>query len=573
VTLSRRTLLGGAAAAVGAGVLLPGAPAAAGPARGRLRADVVVVGAGMAGLVAASDLVAAGKDVVVLEARDRVGGRLLNHSIGGGEVVEVGGQWLGPPQDVPASDPTTGDVRGQSAVEAVRARLGLVRFPTYVQGATVDYRSDLPVRRSTYEGRIPTSDPAGTADAAKAIAQLDAMATTVPLDAPWTADRAGAWDAMTVQSWIDVGDITPGGDGLPGTSGPGVTTPGGRHLVSLAVEAVFSAQPRDLSLLHALFYIHAAGSLESLINVAGGAQQDRIVGGTQLLATGLAAELGDRVRLSSPVRRVDQDAARVVVEGDGFTVTADRVVVAIPPTLCARIDWVPAMPALRDQLTQRLPMGTVTKVQCVYAEPFWRADGLNGQATSDTGPVKITFDNSPPDGSPGVLMGFIEGSDGRRALRASAQERRQGVVDSFVRYVGERARDVEQYVEMSWSSEPWTRGCYAGYLPPGVWSDYGPELRTPVGRVHWAGTETATVWNGYIDGAVRSGSRAALEVLESTGTAPQVPVEPTGPQASGPAPVRGRSLPATGVQTAVGVAGAVALAGAAAAARARRQED
>jgi monoamine oxidase len=571
VTLSRRSLLGGAAA-VGAGVLLPSAPAAATPARGRLRADVVVVGAGMAGLMAASDLVTAGRDVLVLEARDRVGGRLLNHEIGGGEVVEVGGQWLGPAQDVPASDPTTGDVRGQSAVEAVRVRLGLTRFPTYVQGATVDYRSDLPVQRSTYEGRIPTSDPAGTADAAKAIAQLDAMARTVPLEAPWTAERAAAWDGMTFQSWMDFGDTAPGEDALPGGFGPGVTTPGGRHLVGLAVEAVFSAQPRDLSLLHALFYLHAAGSMESLINTAGGAQQDRLVGGTQLLATGLAAQLGDRVRLSSPVRRVDQDGSGVVVEGDGFQVTADRLVVALPPTLCARIDWVPAMPALRDQLTQRVPMGTVTKVQCVYAEPFWRADGLNGQATSDTGPVKVTFDNSPPDGSPGVLMGFLEGTDGRRALRASAQERRQGVVESFVRYFGERARDVQQYVETSWASEPHTRGCYAGYFPPGVWSDYGPELREPVGRVHWAGTETATVWNGYIDGAVRSGSRAAQEVLEALGSSPRVPVEAPGPQTAAPAPVRGRALPATGAGTAVAVAGAVALAGAAAAARSRRDD-
>jgi monoamine oxidase len=516
--LTRRGLLGGAAA-LGAGSLLAGAPAEAAPARGALRTQVVVVGAGMAGLVAARDLVDAGRDVLLLEARDRVGGRLLNHPIGGGHVVEVGGQWLGPAQDVPAADPTTGDVRGQTAAEEVLRRVGLKRFPTYNEGAYVDYRSDLPQRRSTYEGRIPTSDPAGVAEAARALAQLDAMAKTVPLEQPWTAPRAAAWDAMTFQSWIDFGDTAPGRDGLPGPFGPGLVTPGGRHLVTLAVEAVFSAQPRDLSLLHALFYIHAAGSIEALINTAGGAQQDRVVGGTQLLATRTAAALGDRVRLRSPVRRVSQDARRVVVQGDHFTVTADRVVVALPPALCARIDWVPAMPALRDQLTQRVPMGTVTKVQCVYDEPFWRADGLAGQATSNEGPVKITFDNSPPDGSVGVLMGFIEGSDGRAALRLSAAERRAGVVDSFARYFGEKARALEQYVERSWSDEPFSRGCYAGFFPPGVWSDYGPELRAPVGRISWAGTETAAVWNGYIDGAVRSGHRAAAEVLKALGGA------------------------------------------------------
>jgi monoamine oxidase len=201
-----------------------------------------------------------------------------------------------------------------------------------------------------------------------------------------------------------------------------------------------------------------------------------------------------------------------VVSGDGFSVAADRVVVALPPTLCARIDWRPAMPAMRDQLTQRMPMGTVIKVQCVYDEPFWRKDGLAGQATSDTGPVKVTFDNSPPDGKVGVLMGFIEGTDGRLAQRMSLAERRKGVIESFARYFGDKARKVEQYVEKSWAAEEWTRGCYAGYFPPGVWSDYGPELRAPVGRIHWAGTETAEEWNGYMDGAVRSGHRVAKEV-------------------------------------------------------------
>jgi monoamine oxidase len=516
VSLTRRSLLGGTAAAgAGAVLLAPGAQAS--PARRATRTSVVVVGAGLAGLTAAADLVAAGRDVVVLEARDRVGGRVLNHPIGGGHIVEVGGQWLGPAQDGPAGDPTAGDVRGQSAVEQLRVRLRLRRFPTWTQGATVDYRSDLPVQRSTYEGRIPTSDPAAAAEAGKAIAQLNAMAKTVPLDAPWTAPRASAWDAMTFQTWMDVGDTTPGRDGLPGTFGPGVATPGGRHLVGLAIEAVFSAQPRDLSLLHVLFYLHAAGSLDALINTEGGAQQDRVVGGTQLLATRLAAQLGERVWLSAPVRRVTQDARSVVVEGDRFQVRADSVIVAIPPALCAGVDWVPAMPALRAQLVQRVPMGTVTKVQCVYDVPFWRADGLNGQATSNQGPVKITFDNSPPDGSVGVLMGFIEGSDGRAALRMPPDERRAAVVDSFARYFGKKARAVEQYVEKSWSAEPWSGGCYAGYFPPGVWSDYGPELRAPVGRISWAGTETATVWNGYLDGAVRSGHRAAKEVLAAAG--------------------------------------------------------
>ena len=557
--LTRRGLFGGAAVLSAGGLLSQSDPATAAPAAGALRTGVVVVGAGLAGLTAATELVAAGKEVILVEARDRVGGRTLNHSIGGGHIVEVGGQWLGPAADVPAADPTTGDVRGQSAVEELRRKVGLARFPTYNTGMYVDYRSDLPVRRSPYSGRIPTDDPVGTAEAARALNTLDALAKTVPLDKPWTAPRAAAWDGMTVQSWMDFGDTAPGADGIPGTGGPGIVSPGGRKLISLAIQSVFSAEPRDLSFLHALFYIQSAGSLESLINTGGGAQQDRIVGGSQLMSIRTAAALGSRVRLSSAVRRIEQHATGVVVTGEGFEIAADRVIVALPPALCGRIDWSPAMPALRDQLTQRVPMGTVIKVQCVYPTPFWRADGLAGQATSDTGPVKITFDNSPPDGSVGVLMGFIEASDGRAALRMTAAERRQGVIDSFVRYYGDKAKAVEQYVEMSWSSEEYSRGCYAGYFPPGVWSDYGDQLRAPVGRVHWAGTETAQVWNGYMDGAIRSGQRAAAEVL--AGGAPAAVPTSTGPVVH--TTPRGL-LAATGADTAAEAVGAAALAAAAA---------
>ncbi len=517
-TISRRALLAGSGAAAGS-VLLSGVDEAvhAEPARGALSADVVVVGTGLAGLTAARDLVAAGRSVVVLDARDRVGGRLLNHAVDGG-VIEVGGQWLGPAHDIPAADPTTGDVRGQARVAALARDLRLRRFPTYDKGEYVDYRGDLPNSRATYSGRIPTHDPTATAEAAKALAQLDAMAKQVPLDRPWTAPRALAWDSMTFQSWMDHGDTAVGYPytGLPDpVATTGLQTTGGRKLLELAIEAVFSAQPRDLSLLHVLFYVHSAGSVEALVSTAGGAQQDRVIGGSALLATRLARRLGDGVHLSSPVRRIEQTSRGVRVEGPGFSVKASRCVVAVPPTLAARIEYSPALPTLRDQLTQRVPMGTVTKVQCVYDRPFWRDEGLAGQATSDTGPVKVTFDNSPPGDDPafGVLMGFMEGSDGRRYADRSRAERRAATIECLERYFGPQARNVREYVEMSWAAEPWTRGCYAGYMPPGTWTDYGRALRRPVGRIHWAGTETALVWNGYMDGAVSSGERAADEVL------------------------------------------------------------
>ncbi len=188
-------------------------------------------------------------------------------------------------------------------------------------------------------------------------------------------------------------------------------------------------------------------------------------------------------------------------------------IVAIPPALCGRIAYDPPLPGLRDQLTQRMPQGTVIKCMAVYDEPFWRTVGLSGQAASTSGPVKVVFDNSPPDGRPGVLLGFLEAREARRLGSRPAEERRRAVLDGFARFFGQRAAEPERYIERSWAEEEWSRGCYGGYFPTGGWTDYGPALRRPVGRVHWAGAETATAWMGYMDGAVRSGEEAAREVL------------------------------------------------------------
>lgn len=450
----------------------------------RIEADVVVVGAGIAGLIAARDLVAAGNDLVVLEARDRVGGRVLNHSLSDGSTVELGGQWIGPTQ---------------LRMVKLAAELGLETFPTYNTG---DHLLRFGDRQGRYRGTIPRLGPLVLADMGQAQARFDRLARRIPLEVPWAADRADELDGQTFETWIR----------------RNARTAKARQLLRLYAEAVFAAEASDFSLLHALFYTHSGGGVDALAGTHGGAQQDRFVGGSQLVPIRLAEQLGDRVRLGVPVRRIDQRGDGVTVSGDSLAVTARRVVVAVPPSLAGRIVYDPPLPGVRDQLTQRAPAGSVIKCHAVYDRPFWRDAGLTGQAAGDRGPVKIVFDNSPPDGSPGVLLAFLEGAAARHLHRADPDDRRAAVVGSLVEFFGPRAADPAEYVDLDWSDEEWTRGCYGAFFPPGVWTQYGRALRAPVGRIHWAGAETATVWAGYMDGAVQSGERAAAEVLSVSST-------------------------------------------------------
>jgi monoamine oxidase len=443
------------------------------------QADVVVVGAGLAGLIAARDLLAANVSVLVLEARNRVGGRLLNHTLKNGAVVELGGQWVGPTQD---------------RVLALAEELGLRLFPTYAEGEHF-LTMDGSVKRYVGEDFALPED--ASADVEEAWERLQQMADEVPLDEPWSAENADTWDAQTLDSWLVANTKTEIGLGYWRTMVP----------------ALFSADTAEMSLLHFLFYCRSGGTLDRLVATHGGAQESRLEGGSQQLALRLADRLGDVVRLGSPVSAIRQDDRGVEVIQDGGMVRAGRAIVALPPTLAGRIRYSPPLPPLRDQLTQQVPMGYVTKVQIAYSEPYWRAEGLSGSVFSLDDEVSVIFDNSPQDLSCGVLLGFLEGKHARRVGRLQPEERKELVLSVLVKFFGPRAADPEEYVERDWAAEEWSRGCYGGRFGTGVWTGYGEALREPVGRVHWAGTETAEVWNGYMDGAVRSGERAAHEVL------------------------------------------------------------
>jgi monoamine oxidase len=447
------------------------------------RVDVAVVGAGLAGLVAARDLLAAGLSVLVLEARDRVGGRLLNHKLKVGAVVEVGGQWVGPTQD---------------RVLALAEELGIGLFPTYEEGEHFLAVNAAVKRYSGDDFALPED---ALADVGETQQHLEEMAAEVPLDGPWRATEAAAWDAQTLDTWLVANAKTETGLGYWRT----------------LVPALFSADTAQMSLLHFLFYCRSGGTIDRLVATHGGAQESRLVGGSQQLALRLADQMGDAVRLSSPVDAIRQDDGGVEVTHDGGVIEAGRAIVALPPTLAARIRYSPALPPLRDQLTQQVPMGYVIKVHLAYLEPFWRAEGLSGSVFSLDDEVSVIFDNSPPDRSCGVLLGFLEGAHARRAGKLPPEERKELILSVFAKFFGPRAADPEEYVERDWAAEEWSRGCYGGRFGTGVWTGYGKALREPVGRIHWAGTETAEVWNGYMDGAVRSGERAAREVSIALG--------------------------------------------------------
>jgi monoamine oxidase len=438
-------------------------------------ADVLVVGAGLAGLTAARDLVAAGRSVLVLEARDRVGGRIVNQEIGDGKIVEMGGQWAGPTQD---------------RLMALADDLEVATFPTYDTGNRVLHFNR---KRGTYSNTIPRINPLVLVDIGRAQARLDALAKKVPTDAPWTAPNAERLDSQTFETWAR----------------RNTASRGARTLLALAAEAVFAAEPGDLSMLHVLFYSHSGGSFQRLIDTAGGAQQDRFVGGSALLAERLAIRLGDVVRLAAPVTRIEVAGDQVTAITAAGQFTGRRIIVTVPPLLAGRIDYEPALPHWREQLTQRTPMGSAIKCQVIYDEPFWRKEGLSGQATGDGAGARIVFDNSPPDGTPGVLLAFLEGDEARRLGREPLEVRRQAVLDSLVRYFGPLAGKPQDYLELDWQQEKWSGGCYGTLFGPNVWTRYGHALREPIGPIRWAGTETSPVWAGYMDGAIRSGEEAA----------------------------------------------------------------
>ena len=447
------------------------------------QADVCIVGAGLAGLTAARRLSQAGQSVVVLEARDRVGGRVWTYTTQGGAPVDMGACFVGPQHD---------------QLHALAKEMGVATFKTFVDG---DYILATGGKIRRYRGDIPRINPAALASAGQAIARMNAMAKRVPVDAPWDARRAGAWDALSVSAWL---------------SPARVPTKLARDLVDATVRACFASHLSEVSLLNWLFLVRSAGGVEALMSIAGGYQDAQFEGGVGRIPDALAAELGDAIVLGAPVTAVTQGPDRVTVTSDGATVTARRVVLALPRALAAGIRFEPALPADHALLLHQIPAGTEVKMVAVYEEPFWRADGVSGASVALDDLIEVTLDTTQPGHEHGVIGTYAAGPQARTLWRLGPDERRDTLLAMLVTRFGPRAARPLEVLEVNWAEERWTRGCSMGHFPTGVLTQYGRRLREPVGRIHWAGTETATVSYGSMDGAVRSGERVCQEILEAS---------------------------------------------------------
>jgi monoamine oxidase len=479
--LTRRRLIGSAAA--GAAVAaLPGVPALA---KSRRKADVVIVGAGLSGLTAARELARRHHSVIVLEARNRVGGRILNHAIAGGQVVEAGGEFVGPTQD---------------RIVALGKAVGVGTYTAYFQGDGVLMAGG---RRSTFPGSlgIPLDEDVAP-DIGRALNYIDGKAKQVGVYSPWAVKGAKALDAKTLDAVAKELFQSPR---MPG-------------ILDAALEALFAKDAKDLSVLFTACFTAAAGNAKNkgsfarLLTNEGGAQESRFSGGSQEIAVRVAKALGRRVVLGSPVRRITHTRRGVTVVSDNLKVDAQRVIVAVPPALAGRIRFEPGLPASAAAIRRQMPGGTMIKAQAVFDRPFWRDKGLSGMLIASEGPAGITFDNTPESGGPGVVLGFIGGRQAAAHKARTPTERRQAFLNELVAGLGDEALQATDYFEVDWAAEAWSRGCPTGSARPGAFVKHGKALRPPVGRIHWAGTETSDYWIGYMDGAVRAGERAAREV-------------------------------------------------------------
>ncbi len=442
--------------------------------------DAIIVGGGFSGLAAARIFQKAGRKFILLEARERLGGRTYTKKISPDKYVDLGGQWIGPTQD---------------RMYELAREYQLSWYETYNEGKNI---LDLNKKLREYTGLIPKMDVASLLNVDYLLRKLEGMARRIPLESPWTALNAVALDSTSLQAFVSRHSFTRSC----------------YEVVKAGLETVYACELNEVSLLHALFYIRSGTNLNTLLSIKDGAQLHRIQGGMQTLAERIGESFSASIRLNSPVKRIIQKDNAVTAEGIDFSFEARRMIIAIPPVLISDIDFQPGLPMYKSQLLQKLSMGIVGKVLGVYEKPFWRDKGYSGQVVADSGsPFQTLFDSSPADSRYGVLLAFCIADRARDFFSNDLESRRKIALENFATYFGAEAALPIEYVDHCWANEPWSKGCYAALYPTGAWTNFHDALTEPFGAIHWAGTETSPVWYGYIEGAVRAGERAANEVV------------------------------------------------------------
>ncbi|MBF6225108.1 FAD-dependent oxidoreductase [Nocardia abscessus] len=443
--------------------------------------DFCVIGAGFAGLTAALRLKQMGRSVALLEARDRLGGRAFTEVREDGSWIDRGGAWIGP---------------GQDRIQALMTEFGVPSYKQYTDGEAMMVVDG---KQHRYTGTIPwTMSPWAAMNLGAVFLELGHMCKSVPLEAPWAAKKADKWDQVSLAHWLESNLLSkPAHD-----------------LLETAIAGCYTSAASEVSLLFVLYQMASGGGPSFVLGVKDAAQDARPVGGMGAIYRPMAAELGDSIHLSQPVRCIHQDADGVRVRAQDLTVRARRAIVAVPLAIADKISYKPMLPVDRSFLHQRMPSGSIIKTSVVYDEPFWRADGLSGQSAAPGSPATITIDACTDTGRPGVLCVIIEGPIARQVGRLDDAERRGAVLGALIERFGRKAGSPVDYVEQNWSAERYSGGGMLSHAPTGVLTQFGHALREPCGRIHWAGTESSAVMCGWIDGAVRSGERAASEVLE-----------------------------------------------------------
>lgn len=479
----RRKLIASAAAALSvaalsaptaeAVVVAPSTPTVPSPAE---PVDVIVVGAGLSGLMAARELSKQGKSVVVLEARDRVGGRTWTIPIGARR-YDIGGQFIGPTQ---------------TRMLELAKEFGLDVKPAFSDAKHIWELDD---ERMEFTGNVPSLSLLQKIDLGQIISKMNDLSKVVGATEPWAAPNAAALDAITLAQWVKEESFREST----------------RTFAKVMTRAVLGVDPDEISVLFWAFYVAQGDNVEMLIGGPGGAQDSVIEGGAQQLSLRMAKDLGAAVRLSQVVRRVEQDDAGVRVHTDHGTWRGRHVVMALPPSMMPSIAFSPTLPGDRRDLHARAPMGRYAKVVLTYEKAFWRDLGFAGDVGSSRGPVVASYDDSSEEGP--ALLGFIGGDADFNWRKLSADERKASVLECFARWFGPEALKPLAYAEKDWTLDEWVTGGPVTTFPPGVLSRIGPALRQPVGRIHWAGTETALRWTGYMDGALRAGEQVAADLL------------------------------------------------------------